>query len=152
MLDAGADAGEPPRRALFAAGIERIMLHERGLLARLLDGDGAARPGLRGMPGVQVFLDHPDLTLRDLIIAIGIDGVDCTRAVHEYGLRGVTVYERSVASLYSRRMLESFGLAGAVRVSPLHCHTAQDVDAFLRVTEDIVRVHAALATREAAAL
>lgn len=146
-LDAGADAGEPPRRALFAAGIERIMLHERALLARLLDGDGdgdgGARRGLRGMPGVQVFLDHPDLTLRDLIIAIGIDGVDCTQAVHEYGLRGVTVYERSVASLYSRRMLESFGLKGAVRVSPLHCHTAQDVDAFLRVTEDIVRVHAA---------
>lgn len=132
-------AAEPSRRALFAAGIERIMLHERALLARLLEGDGAARPGLRGMPGVQVFLDHPDLTLRDLIIAIGIDGVDCTQAVHAYGLRGVTVYERSVASLYSRRMLDSFGLTGAVRVSPLHCHTAGDVDAFLRVTEEIVQ-------------
>lgn len=128
------------------------MLHERALLARLLDGDGATRRGLRGMPGVQVFLDHPDLTLRDLIIAIGIDGVDCTQAVHEYGLRGVTVYERSVASLYSRRMLESFGLKGAVRVSPLHCNTAQDVDAFLRVTEDIVRVHGAHKVRAVAAM
>ena len=139
---AGSGASAPNRRALFAAGIERIALHERALLARLLQGgDGDAPPGLRTQPGVQVFLDHDDLTLRDLIIAIGIDGVECTQAVHEYGLRGVTVYERSVASLYSRRMLESFGLQGAVRVSPLHCHTADDVDAFLRVTQDIVRAH-----------
>jgi len=137
-------AGVPTRRTRFAAGIERIALHERALLARLLNG-GAEQadtpPGLRSMDGVQVFLDHDDLARRDLIIAIGIDGVDCTQAVHEYGLRGVTVYERSVTSLYSRRMLESFGLQGAVRVSPLHCHTAGDVDAFLRVTQDIVRSH-----------
>ena len=154
-VEAASGTDEPSRRALFAAGIERIMLHERALLARLLDGDGhgddGARCGLRRMAGVQVFLDHPDLTLRDLIIAIGIDGVDCTQAVHEYGLRGVTVYERSVASLYSRRMLESFGLTGAVRVSPLHCHTAEDVDAFLRVTADIVRAHAAPRAEAAAA-
>lgn len=140
-------ADAPTRRARFAAGIERIALHERALLARLLNGSGDKNadtpPGLRAMDGVQVFLDHDDLARRDLIIAIGIDGVDCTRAVHEYGLRGVTVYERSVTSLYSRRMLESFGLQGAVRVSPLHCHTAGDVDAFLRVTQDIVRAQVA---------
>lgn len=137
------DAAPPPadRRALFAAGIGRIALHERALLARLLHGS-PAQPGLRSLPGVQVYLDHDDLARRDLIIAIGIDGLDCTQAVHEYGLRGVTVYERSVASIYSRRMLESFGLQGAVRVSPLHCHTAGDVDQFLRVTHELAQAHA----------
>lgn len=128
----------PSRRALFEAGMERIALHERALLARLLNGS-AAQPGLRALPGVQVYLDHDDLASRDLIIALGVDGLDCTRAVHEYGLRGVTVYERSVASLYSRRMLESLGLKGAVRVSPLHCNSPAEVDAFLRITQELAQ-------------
>lgn len=136
-----AAAGPTDRRALFAAGIERIALHERALLARLLHGS-ATQPGLRHMAGVSVYLDHDDLAQRDLILAIGINGLDCTQAVHAYGLRGVTVYERSVASIYSRRMLESFGLEGAVRISPLHCHTAAEVDQFLAVTAALAQAHA----------
>lgn len=146
VVDAAAAQSE--RRVQFAAGIERIALHERALLARLLHGS-SAQPGLRGMPGVEVYLDHDDLARRDLIIAIGIEGLDCTQAVHEYGLRGVTVYERSVASIYSRRMLESFGLEGAVRVSPLHCHSPQDVDAFLRTTQELAQAFAPQATASA---
>ncbi|ROZ69369.1 hypothetical protein EEB15_22895 [Ramlibacter sp. WS9] len=32
---------------------------------------------------------------------------------------------------------ELFGMEGAVRVSPLHCHTFADVDRFLEVTREI---------------
>lgn len=124
------------RRALFVEGIGRIELHERALLAALLDGTGNAT-GLREMRGVEVFLDHEDLTKRDLILGIGFDRIDCTQAVVEYGKRGVTVYERVATSIYSKRMLESFGLAGTVRVSPLHCHSMADVARFLKVTEEI---------------
>jgi cysteine desulfurase/selenocysteine lyase len=124
------------RRALFVAGIEHIEMHERALLARLLDGSAEAT-GLREMKGVNVFLDHEDLTKRDLILGIGFDNLDCTQAVVEYGKRGVTVYERVATSIYSKRMLDSFGLAGTVRVSPLHCHSMADVDKFLRITQEI---------------
>jgi len=124
------------RRALFVEGIGRIELHERALLAALLDGTGNAT-GLREMRGVEVFLDHEDLTKRDLILGIGFDRIDCTQAVVEYGKRGVTVYERVATSIYSKRMLESFGLEGTVRVSPLHCHSMDDVEKFLRVTQEI---------------
>ena len=78
-----------------------------------------------------------DLTKRDLIIGIGFEHLGCTQAVVEYGKRGVTVYERVASSIYSRRMLESFGLEGTVRVSPLHCHSMADVEKFLQVTEEI---------------
>ena len=124
------------RRALFACGMQRIALHERALLARLLDGSDAAA-GLRQMAGVSVFLDHEDLKQRDLILAIAIDHLSPTQAVREYEKRGVIVYERVASSLYSKRMLESFGIDGAVRISPLHCHAPADVDRFLHVTQEI---------------
>lgn len=124
------------RRTQFAYGIERIELHERALLARLLNGsDGCS--GLRHMDGVQVYLDHEDLSKRDLILAIGIDNLEHSQAVREYEKRGVIVYERVSTSLYSKRMLESFGLEGAIRVSPLHCNTAEDIDRFLHITRQI---------------
>ncbi len=126
------------RRALFVAGITHIELHERALLALLLDGNANAT-GMREMRGVEVFLDHEDLTKRDLILGIGFAHIDCTQAVVEYGKRGVTVYERVATSLYSKRMLESFGLAGTVRVSPLHCNSPADIEKFLRITQEIAQ-------------
>jgi cysteine desulfurase/selenocysteine lyase len=92
---------------------------------------------MREMRGVEVFLDHEDLTKRDLILGIGFEHIDCTQAVVEYARRGVTVYERVATSLYSKRMLESFGLAGTVRVSPLHCNSVADMEKFLRITNEI---------------
>ena len=129
------------RRALFAAGIRSIELHERALLSRLLNGTGRT-PGLRAMDNVKVFLDYEDLTKRDLILAIGIENLEHAQAVREYEKRGVIVYERVATSLYSKRMLHSFGLEGAVRVSPLHCHSVADIDRFLQITCQIAREHA----------
>jgi selenocysteine lyase/cysteine desulfurase len=102
----------------------------------LLEGSSRV-PGLRHIPGATVLLDHDDLPRRDLILAIALEGLEHTQAVREYEKRGVIVYERVASSLYSGRMLESLGLEGAVRVSPLHCHTFDDVDRFLEVTREI---------------
>lgn len=124
------------RRGLFVAGITHIELHERALLALLLDGNENAT-GMREMRGVEVFLDHEDLTKRDLILGIGFERIDCTQAVVEYAKHGVTVYERVATSIYSKRMLESFGIAGTVRVSPLHCNSVADVEKFLQITARI---------------
>jgi selenocysteine lyase/cysteine desulfurase len=124
------------RRELFACGIQKIELHERALLARMLNGSDG-RSGLRHLDGVQVFLDYEDLTKRDLILAIGIDNLEHAQAVREYEKRGVIVYERVATSLYSKRMLDSFGLEGAIRVSPLHCNSVEDIDRFLHITRQI---------------
>ncbi|MBR8213484.1 aminotransferase class V-fold PLP-dependent enzyme [Burkholderia cenocepacia] len=116
------------RRTLFVEGMHRIELHERALLAALLDG-------LRAIGGVDVYWDHDDLTQRDLIVGIGFAHLEPTQAVREYEERGVIVYERVASSLYSGRMLKSFGLGGAVRISPLHCHAPDDIARFVAITE-----------------
>ena len=132
---------ETDRRARFVAGITHIELHERALLHTLLEGTSNAT-GLRHIPGVTVFLDYHDLSKRDLILAIGFEHLDCAQAVAEYAKRGVTVYERVASSIYSKRMLDSFGITGAVRVSPLHCHTPQEMEQFLRVTHNMAEAFA----------
>ena len=124
------------RRALFVEGMERIKLQERALLYRILEGTDKL-PGLRHMKGVKVFLDYPNLTTRDFILAMGFENLGYTQAVREYEKRGVIVYDRLATSIYSKRMLDSFGMDGAVRVSPLHCNTVKDIDQFLRVTQEL---------------
>ncbi|MEK6421810.1 MAG: aminotransferase class V-fold PLP-dependent enzyme [Burkholderia gladioli] len=138
---AGAQAGDAAdRRERFVRGMQRIEEHERALLVLLLDGTPVQR-GLRAIDGVTVFWDHDDLTRRDLIAGIGFRGLDPTAAVREYAKRGVIVYERIGTSLYSGRMLRSFGLEGAVRISPLHCHAPRDIERFLAVTAEIAAAH-----------
>lgn len=75
-----------------------------------------------------------DLTERDLIVGIGFANLEPTQAVREYEKHGVIVHERVASSLYSGRMLKSFGLGGVVRISPLHCHAPDDIARFLAIT------------------
>ena len=126
------------RRALYREGMERIHLQERALLHRLLEGTDAC-PGLRYIPGVRVYADDLELTRRDLIVAIGITGMDVSDAVQEYEKRGIIVCDRSNRSMYAKRIVEALGLEGAIRVSPLHCHGTDDIDKFLQITGEIAR-------------
>lgn len=132
------DASEPrqQQRQQFVAGMQMIALHERALLSRMLNGTDDIQ-GLRDMQNVDVYLDYEDLTKRDLILAINFKNIEPAKAVMEYDKQGVTVFERVNTSLYSKRMLESFGLEGAIRVSPLHCHSAEDIDTFLTITKQM---------------
>ncbi|MDF2505286.1 aminotransferase class V-fold PLP-dependent enzyme [Clostridium sp.] len=125
------------RRALYVEGINRIKLQERALLNRLLEGT-AEIEGLRKQKNVKVYADNKDLTSRDLIVGIGFENMDCASAAKEYEKRKVILAPRLVSSIYSKRMLDSFGIKdGVLRVSPLHCHSVKDIDEFLAITKEI---------------
>ena len=129
------------RKTLYLEGMHRIHLQERALLYRMLEGTPEVT-GLRHIPGVTVYVDTDDLTSRDLIAAIGIVGIGFTECVAEYQKLGVTGYERVNTSLYSKRIVESLGLEGAIRVSPMHCQGRADIDKFLRITKEIAEKYA----------
>lgn len=126
------------RRSLFVEGMSRIELQERALLHRALEGTPEL-PGLRHIKGVTVQCDNPDLTKRDFILPVTFEGMSASEAAKAYVERGVYVFERESPSHYSKRIVESFGLKGVVRVSPIHCNSPEEVDQFLRVTEEIAR-------------
>ena len=129
-------SNEQDKRSLFVEGMTRIHLHERSLLEFMLNGTDRVR-GLRKIPGVNVHLDYEDLTKRDFIVALSIDGLDFKEAVIEYEKENVIVYDRVATSIYSKRMLESFGMAGAIRVSPLHCNSVEEIEEFLVITQKL---------------
>lgn len=126
------------RRKLYVTGMERIHLQEHSLLIHMMEGTEEI-PGLRHIPGVRVYVDSEDTVDRDLISAISIDGLDCSTAVGEYYKRGITVFDRVNSSFFSKRIVESLGTTGVIRVSPLHCHDAGDIDDFLKVTAEIAK-------------
>ena len=70
------------RREQFVTGMTRIHLQEHSLLIHMMEGTDEV-PGLRHIPGVQVFLDSADTVDRDLISAIGINGIDFTQLTAE---------------------------------------------------------------------
>ena len=47
------------------------------------------------------------------------------------------MFERVNSSVYSKRIVEAVGLTGAIRVSPLHCHTVEDIETYLRITKEM---------------
>lgn len=124
------------KRKLLEAGMKRIRMQEQALLSRLLHGSEKAE-GLLEMEGVDTFFDYTDLADRDLILAMKLRNIGYYDAVREYEKRGIIVFERVAESAFSRRMVESFGLAGIIRVSPLHCNTLGEIDQFLNATKEI---------------
>ena len=124
------------RRTLYLEGMHRIHLQERALLYRMLEGTPEI-PGLRHIDNVEVYVDMEDLTWKDLIVAMGIRGIEFAELSQRYLEQGVTVFERLNTSPYSKRIVESLGLKGAIRVSPLHCHGTDDIDKYLTITRKI---------------
>lgn len=123
------------RRELLIAGFRAIELHERALMYRMLNGTDDVR-GVNQIPGTKIHFVS-DLTKRDAILPMEIEGIEPVDAVKKYVENGIYLYHRSMSNKMSRRVLTGAGIPSVIRVSPMHFNTPEEIDEFLRVTEKI---------------
>lgn len=128
------------RRSLIVEGMKRIHLQEQALLHRLLHGSDK-QLGTKQMDNVTIHFEETNGVNQDLILALTFNNMGCAEAVDRYAEHNILVFARESSSHYSKRILEAVNLDAIVRVSPLHCHTAEDVDRFLKATQTIAESH-----------
>lgn len=126
-------------RDLIVEGMNAIRQQELSLLQRMIDGSDEI-PGMRSIKNAKVNFIPEDIENRDCIVALSFDNVDSESAVKLYAERGIIVFDRKVSNVMSKRCLEALGVDSIVRVSPLHCHSFEDVDVFLKATAEIARI------------
>ncbi|WP_394120281.1 aminotransferase class V-fold PLP-dependent enzyme [Planococcus donghaensis] len=124
------------RRTLIVEGMKRIHKQEQAILYRFINGSPDTL-GIKDIPGVTIHFEQANGVSQDLILALTFENMTCSEAVDKYGACNILVYARETSSHYSKRILDAVGLDAIVRVSPIHCHTKEDVDLFLKVTQEI---------------
>ena len=127
------------KRELYVEGMNRINSHERALMSIMLNGTENCK-GLRDLDNIEIFLDSCSLCDKDFVLPISFKNISCQKAVCEYEKRGVIVFERLLSSFYSSRMLKALKIPDIIRISPLHCYNKNDIELFLKITEELTKI------------
>lgn len=125
------------RQRILAAG-EAIARQEHGLVELMINGNDAQK-GLRRMPEVFVIGGH-DNPAREGLVSIVVEGKPCAEVVAALNAKGIRTHVRK-ADYFSGNILEPLGRPTCIRVSMCHYNTADEVLAFLRELEAVVRAH-----------
>ena len=126
---------EDRRERILAAG-KAIAAQEHDLVDLMINGN-ESQAGLRDMP--EVFLiGGPDNPAREGLVSIVVEGKPCAEVVAALNAKGVRTHVRK-ADYFSGNILEPLGRPTCIRVSMCHYNTADEVLAFLRELETIVK-------------
>jgi cysteine desulfurase family protein (TIGR01976 family) len=126
LRDVGRRSGTPTdgtRRAELASAMEAIVMYERGLVTRLIDGLGS----IRGLT-IHGITDPSRFTERVPTVSVSIDGVDPRSAAEELGRQGIYVWD---GDFYATGLIERLGKAdsgGVLRLGLVHYNTDEEVD------------------------
>jgi selenocysteine lyase/cysteine desulfurase len=127
------DGNVPSSRILLVAAMEAIRKYEAALSAQILER-------LSNIDGVTIYGIHESdkLARRVPTICFNLKGLDASSTADQCAAQGVGVRD---GNMYSPRLLHRMGIAetGAVRASLVHYNTAEEIDKFAGVLENIVR-------------
>lgn len=126
------EADDP--RGLIAAAYRAIGSHERALTSCLLRGVGGV-PGLLDIPGVTMYGETDDMSIKDPAGVFSVAGVSAKEMVSRLGAAGIIVHTR-LSDAYSKHTLQALGISECVRVSMAHYNTPAEVEAFLRCVSE----------------
>ncbi len=121
--------GSNDRREQIISAMNAVAQHERALTWRMLRGDGGP-DGLVDIPGLTVYGEIDDLTVKDPVAIFNVEGMSSAEVVSYLGKKGIVVHSRR-SDAYSRHTLRALGIEECVRVSLCHYNTSDEVDQFI---------------------
>jgi cysteine desulfurase family protein (TIGR01976 family) len=126
LRDVGRRFGTPAdasRRSELVAAMDAIVLYERALVTRLIDGLGS----IRGLT-IHGITDPARFSERVPTVSVSIDGVDPRTAAEALGRQGIYVWD---GDFYATGLIERLGKAesgGVLRLGLVHYNTPEEVD------------------------
>jgi cysteine desulfurase family protein (TIGR01976 family) len=133
LRDVGRRFGTPAdasRRSELVAAMDAIVLYERALVTRLIDGLGS----IRGLT-IHGITDPARFTERVPTVSVSIDGVDPRTAAEGLGRQGIYVWD---GDFYATGLIERLGKAesgGVLRLGLVHYNTPEEVDRTLEAVD-----------------
>jgi selenocysteine lyase/cysteine desulfurase len=127
------------RRRLLKAALSWIEQYEQTLSLAMLGTND--QEGLRSIDKVEVYgiTDATKVNLRVPTFTFNIEGADPSKvAEYLWNKHAIAVLAEDGGGFYSRT-LKTYGKSIAVRASPVHFNTVEEVGAFLRALEDAVK-------------
>ncbi len=112
---------------LEGIGMEQVQAHEQALIARLM-------AGLEAIPGVHIY--GPPAGERSSVVSFTVQGREPYLVASLLNDEGIAV---RAGGHCAHPLAQYLGVHGTVRASPYLYNTAEEIDRFLQVTEEIVR-------------
>jgi len=128
------------RRRLLKAALTWIEEYERGLSVAMLEGAHGVE-GLRRMGGIETYgiTDSTQVDLRVPTFTFNILGADPLKvAQYLWDNHAIAVLAENHGGFYSRT-LQTYGKSIAVRASPVHFNTIDEVEVFLQGLREAVQ-------------